>query len=107
MFVHSVYFWLLPSTGEPERIAFTKALRGLLSIASVGQGFIGPPAATRDQVIEHGYSYALTLLFADQAAHDRYQVDPLHEKFVADFLPFFAQVRVFDSQCDNESLECA
>ncbi len=98
MFVHSVYFWLLPTTGEPERAAFVSALRGLLTIASIEQGFIGPPAATRDEVIEHGYSYALTLLFADQAAHDRYQIDPLHEKFVADFSALFAQVRVFDSE---------
>ncbi len=108
MFVHSVYFWLLPSSSADQQAQFLAGLRTLLAIPDIAQAYIGPPAATRDDVIEHGYSYALTLLFADQAAHDRYQIHPLHQQFIANFSPLLAQVRVFDSSCDspcdNESL---
>ena len=104
MFVHSVYFWLLPSANAQQQEQFLAGLRGLLAISDVAQAYIGPPAATRDVVIEHGYSYALTLLFADQAAHDRYQIHPIHQQFVASFSPLLAQVRVFDSTSLSESL---
>lgn len=98
MFIHSVYFWLAPASSVQLQEEFVSALRGLLAITDIAQGYIGPPAATRDEVIEHGYSYALTLLFVDQAAHDRYQVHPSHVAFVSHFTPHFAKVQVFDSE---------
>ncbi len=39
----------------------------------------------------------LHLVFVDKAAHDTYQDDPMHLKFVEENKPTWAGVRVFDS----------
>jgi hypothetical protein len=39
----------------------------------------------------------LHLVFSDKAAHDNYQVDHLHEKFIEENKSNWAAVRVFDS----------
>ena len=44
-------------------------------------GFIGTPAGTDRPIIDASYSYALIVSFADEAAHDAYQVHPVHERF--------------------------
>ncbi len=98
MFVHSVYFWLTADSSEAQQAQFLAGLRSLLAIPDIAHAYIGPPAATRDELIEHGYNYALTLLFTDQTAHDRYQIHPRHQQFIADFSAMLAQVRVFDSE---------
>ena len=98
MFVHSVYFWL----NEPDDLnrlnAFEASLHNLLAIPQIGQGYVGRPAATRDEVIVHSYQFALTLLFKDQAAHDQYQIHPLHQAFCEQYADYFAKVTVYDSQ---------
>jgi hypothetical protein len=43
------------------------------------------------------WDVGLHLVFADKAAHDSYQTDPMHEKFVEENKPGWAGVRVFDS----------
>ena len=97
MLIHSVFFWN-KAASSAEDAAFLAALQGLLAIPDIQQGFVGPPAATRDAVIDHSYDFGLTLLFADQAAHDRYQVDPRHQAFIKQFEHRFAKVRVFDME---------
>lgn len=97
MFVHSVFFWLHPATADDDA-AFLRALHALLAIEHIQQGFIGPPAATRDDVIDHSYQYGLILLFADQAAQDAYQVDARHQAFIAAFQHRFAKVTVYDTE---------
>ncbi|MSR63809.1 MAG: Dabb family protein, partial [Planctomycetes bacterium] len=37
------------------------------------------------------------VVFHDRAAHDRYQPDPRHQKFIADGKDNWEKVRVFDS----------
>ena len=51
---------------------------------------------TRD-VNDQNWDVGLHLVFVDKAAHDAYQDDPTHEKFVAENKPTWAGVRVFDS----------
>ena len=58
---------------------------------------MGVPAPTGRSVIERGYSYALVLVFADQAAHDAYQVHSVHDRFRDECAPFWERVRIFDS----------
>ncbi len=98
MFVHSVYFWLTEPDNSQRLATFEASLQQLLTIPHIVQGYIGRPAATRDAVIIHSYQFALTLLFKDQAAHDQYQIHPLHAAFSAQYADYFAKVVVYDSQ---------
>ena len=63
----------------------------------MAHGWIGAPAPTDCPVIERGYQRALVLVFADQAAHDAYQVHPVHDRFRAECAGFWTAVRIYDS----------
>ncbi|MEC5215664.1 hypothetical protein RCH09_000595 [Actimicrobium sp. GrIS 1.19] len=97
MFVHSVYFWLTQEATPQQRAGCQAALLGLLDIPSIRQGHVGQPAATDEPVVDRSFSFGLTLLFDDQAAHDAYQIDPSHLAFVARFGALFARVQVYDT----------
>ena len=43
------------------------------------------------------WDVGLHVLFTDRAAHDAYQNDATHDKFIAEMKPNWAKVRVFDS----------
>ena len=98
MLVHSVFFWLKPDLTETQRAEFTRSLNALSQITSVSQTFIGSPAATgKRAVVDDSYTFALTLLFRDMAAHDAYQIDPLHKAFVSGCAPFWTKVQIYDA----------
>lgn len=48
-------------------------------------------------VNDRDFDVALHVVFTDRAAHDAYQADAKHEKFIAEMKPNWAKVRVFDS----------
>jgi hypothetical protein len=99
MLIHSVYFWLKPGTRPAARRRFRAGLGRLAAIRTVGKLYIGPPAALEERAVtERTFDFALTILFRDAAAHDAYQVDPIHEAFVKANKPLWARVRVFDSE---------
>jgi hypothetical protein len=59
----------------------------------------GPIAADfKRDVNVTDWDVALHLVFADKAAHDRYQDHPDHVKFIAENKDGWAAVRVFDSE---------
>jgi hypothetical protein len=97
MFVHAVYFWLREDLTPAERNTFAAGLRSLHAIEGVRHGYIGSAAPTDRPVIERGYSRALVLIFADQAAHDAYQAHPVHDRFRAECGGFWTAVRIYDS----------
>jgi hypothetical protein len=101
MFVHSVYFWLRDDLTAAQRKQFGNELEALRGIDCVHAGYIGVPAKTARPVIERGYSRALILVFADEAAHDAYQVHPVHDRFRADCGSFWSAIRIFDSVGDG------
>src|SRR5687768_15610820 len=82
MFVHSVYFWLRPDLSQEESTTFLQLVHSLTEIEVVRHGFLGKPSSTDRPVIERSYSFALTLVFEDKAAHDVYQPHPAHIRFV-------------------------
>ncbi len=98
MLIHAVYLWLKADTDATTRAAFVADCRGLLQIPTIAHGWSGTPATTRDAVIVHDYDHALMLHFADLAAHNAYQVHPLHAAFVARYTPHFARVNVYDME---------
>ena len=81
MFFHSVYFWLRDDLSAEAKQRFIDGIRSLTTIETVQQGFIGTPAKTDRAIIDRSYSYALVVSFADEAAHDAYQVHPVHDRF--------------------------
>ena len=96
-FVHSVYFWLRPDLSAQQREAFVRGLESLREIENVQHGWIGVPADTDRPIIDRSYSYALTLVFADDAAQEAYQVHPVHDRFRADFGDYWTRVQIYDS----------
>ncbi len=98
MFVHSVYFWLKPDLTDDQIAAFNAGVKSLLDIESVAKGFIGSPAATDRPIIDRSYSRALIVAFVDQAAHDAYQVHPIHDKFREDCESFWTRVQIYDAE---------
>ena len=101
MFLHAVYFWLRDDLTTAERARYEEGLRSLREIEHVAQGWIGVPAPTDRPVIERGYSRALVLAFADQAAHDAYQVHPVHDRFRDECGTYWTRVQIFDSVSDD------
>ena len=97
MFVHAVYFWLRDDLTSEERARFEAGVRSLQSIENVETGYIGVPAPTDRPVIERGYSCALVLVFADQHAHDAYQVHPVHDRFRNECGSYWKKVQIYDS----------
>ncbi len=102
MLIHAVYFWLKPGLAAGEVQRFARGLRSLAAIGTVQRAFVGTPAATVERgVVDASYSYALTVFFADVAAHDAYQVDPLHARFLAECSSLWREVRVYDAVGDD------
>jgi hypothetical protein len=98
MLVHSVFFWLKPGTGPAARRRFRAGLGRLAAIRTVGRIHIGRPAKLEERAVtDRTFDFALTIIFRDAAAHDAYQVDPIHLAFVEAYKPLWARVRVFDS----------
>jgi hypothetical protein len=101
MFIHAVYFWLRDDLAAADRARFEAGVRSLRAIETVRDGWIGVAAPTDRPVIERGYSRALVLVFADQAAHDAYQVHPVHDRFREECGSSWTTVRIFDTITDE------
>ncbi len=96
MFVHNVFFWLKDKDNEADRNALLAGIKSLEAIESVSQAYIGSPASTRRPVIDATYDFAEIMIFEDIAAHDVYQVHPLHTKFVEDCAHLWSKVVIYD-----------
>jgi Stress responsive A/B Barrel Domain len=97
MFVHSVYFWLKPGLERGQEETFWRGVRSLAAIESVRQSHIGRPAATDRPVIDRSYSCALVVAFDDEAGHEAYQTDPIHDQFRDECSPFWSKVLIYDA----------
>jgi hypothetical protein len=100
MFIHSVYFWLRPDLTAEERERFWQHARPLAQIKSVRAGYIGTPAETDRSVIDRSYSCALVLIFDDQDGHDRYQIDPVHDRFRDQCGALWSKILIYDAVSD-------
>ena len=96
MFTHCVFFWLKEHLSPSEEATFQRGLSSLTRITGVVQGSAGPPAATDRPVVDRSYSYGLMVRFEDKAAHDAYQVDPIHKEFLASCGSLWKKVLVYD-----------
>jgi hypothetical protein len=94
-FVHHVHFWL---TNKEDKAKLIEGLESLIPIPSIGQIHIGVPADTHREVIDRSYDVSLLILFDSPEAQEAYQVDPIHELFVENYVkPLGVKVVVQDS----------
>jgi len=98
MIAHHVLFWLKADTTDEQKIAFQKSLSTLEKIEVVKFFHIGTPAPIERAVVDTTYTFSLFLAFDDMAAHDVYQVHPLHKAFLEEFRVFFDKVIIYDAQ---------
>ncbi|MDX2038589.1 MAG: Dabb family protein [Isosphaeraceae bacterium] len=98
MLVHNVFFTL--HDGSPEAIArLIESCREHLA-GHPGEVFfaVGGLEPELDRPVnDRDFHVALTVVFEDRAAHDAYQVEPRHLRFIETNKPTWAKVRVFDS----------
>ena len=97
MLAHNVYFALNEST-PANRKKLVEACDNYLS-KHPGTVFYGAGTVSDldREVNDRDWDVGLHLIFKDRAAHDAYQVAPLHEKFIAENKATWKKVRVFDS----------
>ena len=97
MFVHAVYFWLRDDLTADERARYDAGVASLLGIPQVRHGWAGVPADTDRPVIDRSYSVGLVMAFDDEAAHDAYQVHPVHDRFREACAGYWTRVQIYDS----------
>lgn len=98
MLVHHVLFWLKLDTTEEQKSAFREGLQTLEKVSSVKGFYIGSPSSVTRTVVDRSYTFSLLLFFDDVAAHDLYQVDPLHKAFLDTFRVMFEKVVIYDAE---------
>lgn len=95
---HHVYFWLSDDHQNPaDRAAFVQGLESLLTISTVAGGRWAVPAPVEIRpAVDQSWDYALSIQFATLDDHNAYQVDPIHDAFLASFKAWWAKVLVSD-----------
>lgn len=97
MLIHSVYFWFKPDADPAVVARFEDGLRRLTAIPDIQAAHFGRPEATPPRpVIDASYAWALIEIFPDLAAHDRYQVHEIHQRFLQEFSGSWQKVQVYD-----------
>lgn len=97
MHIHNVYFWLKDDQDAASRAEFEEGLVWLANDTAVESGYFGKPADTPQRdVVENSYSYGLVLVFADMAAHDRYQEGAAHLLFLEKNMQKWSKLVVYD-----------
>jgi hypothetical protein len=96
MLTHTVLFWAKDDLTAAQRKDFEDGLRTLPGISWVSEGWVGTASASNRDVVDRSYTFALLLRFKDLAAHDAYQVDPVHDAFHARCAKYWRRVVVYD-----------
>ncbi|MCE9531191.1 MAG: Dabb family protein [Planctomycetes bacterium] len=96
--MHNVFFSLKDKSSDAVR----QLLAACKKYLTVQAGIVSFAAGARDpglnrEVNDQDWDVGLHVLFTDRAAHDAYQDDATHHKFVDEMKPNWAKVRVFDS----------
>ena len=95
-FIHSVYIWFKDGVTQDQKDAMAEASLKLAEINGVLAVYDGVPAATDRPIVERSYDYALIVHMKDLAAHDAYQVDPIHLNLLKTYSDFWEKVMVTD-----------
>ena len=96
--VHNVFFTLKDNSAAAKK-RLTQACRKYLTKHPGAVYFAAGPRAeelARD-LNDRDFDVALTIVFRDKAAHDKYQEARRHKQFIAENKDNWKKVRVFDS----------
>ncbi len=97
-FIHTVFFWMNKKVTDEQKADFTKnGLGELVKVSSIYKSYFGPPAMTPRDVVDNSYSFALVCHFKNKADQDKYQIDPIHLKFIEDYKGLWEKVQVYDN----------
>ena len=97
MFIHHVYFWLNNPDSKEDLQSLLEGLKKLSKVKNIKTFHIGVPASTNRDVIERSYSVSWMLIFENLEEEEKYQVDPIHLKFVEECKHLWSKVIVYDS----------
>ena len=98
MLVHTVFFWLKPELTQAQRAEFRRGVESLAAIPHVERVYVGAPAAVPDRpVTDRTFAVGLTVICRDVTAHNTYQADPIHLRFVERFQGCWTRVQVYDA----------
>ena len=97
LFIHHVYFWLKNPGSKEDLDKLVAGLRTLSKVSTIQKSYIGKPADTNRDVIDRSYSVSWLLFFKNKEDQDKYQVDPVHLKFVEQCSALWSRVTVYDS----------
>jgi hypothetical protein len=98
VFLHHVYFWLKAPGSADDRARLVAGLQKLAAAPDISWSHIGVAAPSDRDVVDDSYSVSWLVFFADKAAQDRYQVDPIHLAFVEECASLWERVIVYDSE---------
>lgn len=95
---HMVFFTLAePSDANRDKLV-AACHKHLAGHEGVEYFSVGARAKDRDrEVNDKAFDVALHLVFANAAAHDKYQTHPRHLKFIDEAKSLWSAVKVFDS----------
>lgn len=96
-FVHAVYFWYKEDLSEDRKATFENSLDELTKVESIEAVYYGRPSVSQREVVDDSYDLAWVCTFADSAAQEAYQVDPIHKKFVQEYNDVWSKVKIYDS----------
>jgi hypothetical protein len=98
MIVHNVFFTLVDNSASAKN-EFTAACKKFLASHEGTVYFAAGPRFEqfKRSVNDLEFDVALTIVFKNQAAHDKYQDSDRHQAFVKEWTPKMKKVRVFDS----------
>jgi hypothetical protein len=102
LLVHNVFFSLHDRT-PAARERLVHACRTLLA-PHAGIVFFACGTLAEElnrEVNDRDFDVGLHIVFADQAAHDAYQITPAHLRFIAENKADWKRVRVFDSLAER------
>jgi len=94
--IHTVFFWLLDTLDDEQRMQFENGLDLLTRDPNVLDRRIGKPASTDRPVIVTSYDYGIVLRFGNLAAHDKYQSGREHQTFLDTCAHMWSRVQVYD-----------
>lgn len=97
MFIHHVYFWLQNPGSKEDMEKLVEGLKDLSKVKNLKMFHIGKPADTNREVIERTYAISWLCIFENKEEQDKYQVDPVHLRFIDNYKHLWSKVVVYDS----------
>ena len=99
MLVHTVLFWAKPGLTPAELAELRRGIESLGTIKSTEKVYVGTPAGVPDRpVIDKSFTFGLTVICKDVAAHNAYQVDPIHLAFIERCKQYWVRVQIYDAE---------